>query len=110
MSSRVRLVDRDSRVAGVDDRFQHLLPGEGDRDANHVGPRRHDGRDIDVAQFNDPFDHLPGVFFQEPFAVAFGDERANLLFERILIEDLLGASHEAMEEGVDESGAEDQRS
>ena len=51
----------------------------------HLGPRRHDVRDDDVAQLDDALDHLAGLFLEQPFAVAFGDDRADFLLERLLV-------------------------
>ena len=51
----------------------------------HVGPRRHDVRHDDVAQLDHALDHLAGVFFQQAFAVALADDRANFLFERFFV-------------------------
>ena len=51
----------------------------------HFGPRRHDVRDDDVAELDDALDHLAGFFFEQPFAMAFGDDRADFFFERFFV-------------------------
>ena len=51
----------------------------------HVGPRRHDVRDDGVAQLDDAFDHFAGVFFEQAFAMAFADDRADFLFDGFLV-------------------------
>ena len=67
------------------DVLEHFVPRLLDLDHVHLGPRRHDVRDDDVAQLDDALDHLAGFFFEQPFAVALGDDRANFLFERFLV-------------------------
>ena len=102
-------VDGNPRVPGENRQLDRLVPGDGRRDREHVGPRRHDLRDVDVAELDHPLDHLPRLLLQQPFAVAFADDRANLLLERVLVGVDLRAAGEAMEHGVDEAGSQGQR-
>ena len=72
-------------MAGVDDVLDHVVPRPSDLDHVHFGPRRHDLRHHGVAQFDHALDHFAGIFLDQPFAVAFADDRANLLLDRILV-------------------------
>ena len=81
----VAAINGNPRVPGVDHLLEHLVPGERGGNRNHVGPRRHDLRDVGVAQFDHALDHFAGLFFQQTFAMAFGDDRADVFFERIFI-------------------------
>ena len=101
--------DRHPRVARLDDLFEGLVPGDVGRNGEHVGPRRHDPRDVDVAEFDHAFDHFAGVFFEQSLAVAFGDDGADLLVERIFVGFLGRSAGEAMEDGIDEAGGQPQR-
>ena len=51
----------------------------------NLGPRRHDVRHDGVAQLDDAFDHFAGFFFQQTFAMAFADDRADFFFDRFLV-------------------------
>ena len=83
----VAAVDGDPRVPGVDHLVEHLFPGERGGDGKHVGPRGHDLRNVGVAQLDHAFDHFPGFFFQQAFAMAFGDDGADVFFERFFVGD-----------------------
>jgi len=76
---------------------------------DHVGPRGHDLGDVGVAQFDYAFDHLASVFFEQPFAVSFGDDGADFVFERLLIGRFFRPACQAVQQGVDEPGRPDQR-
>ena len=40
---------------------------------------------VDVAKLHHAFDHFAGVFLEQALAMAFGDDRADVLFERLFV-------------------------
>ena len=105
----VAAVDGDPRVPGVDDLLEHLVPGERGGDGDHVGPRGHDLGDVGVAQFDHAFDHLAGVFLQQALAMPFGDDGADVFFERFFVGDGGLAARQAVQGHVDDAAPERQR-
>ena len=102
----VLLKDRDPRVARLDHELEHLLPGKRQGDRDHVGAGHHDLGNRHVAQLDHPLDHLPGVLLQQALAMALGDDRADLVLERLFVGDFRRAAGQAVQHGADESGPE----
>ena len=92
-------------MARRDDQLQGVGPGDRGGDRDHVGPRRHDLRDIDVAQLDDAFDHFPGVLFEQSFAVPLGHDGANFLLERFLVGRGRRAAGEPMQQAINKPGS-----
>ncbi len=105
----VAAVDGDPRVPGVDHLLEHLVPGERGGDGDHVGPRGHDLRDVGVAQFDHAFDHLAGLFLQQALAMPFGDDGADVFFERFFVGDGGVAAGQAVQGHVDDARQQRQR-
>ena len=83
----------------------HLSHGSVDVQHVHVGAGRHDLRHVGVAQFDDAFDHLAGLVFEQAFAMALGDDRADFFLDGFFVGKLLVAAGEAVEQRVEQASA-----
>ncbi len=79
ISSIVLLVDRDARVALLDDRVDRLLDGGPLAQRDHGDARDHDLVDALVAELDDRMDHLLLLGLEDPLLAALLDDQPQLL-------------------------------